>query len=110
MQRWTAFAEFSSRRLTSYVARTGVRFKPLASARTNAPTGSLLRVHSGSCAIMAKTAQRNPSDCRGADQARVHLGLGSLVERNPLLLERGLSRAPARMAAGVTDERRQRPC
>ena len=52
MQRWTAFAEFSSRRLTSCVARKGVRFKPLASARTNVPTGSLLRVHSGACAIM----------------------------------------------------------
>ena len=35
----------------------------------------------------------------------VHLGLGSLVERNPLLLESGLACAPARMVAGLTDDR-----
>jgi len=32
-------------------------------------------------------------------------GLGSFVERNPLLFEIGLARAPARMVAGLTDHR-----
>src|SRR5579872_5193882 len=40
------------------------------------------------------------SDCRSADQASVHLGLSSFVERSPLLSES--ARAPARMVAGLT--------